>query len=702
MDILHLYKSEVELIRSVIDLAASRRVPINAKGDYDEWLTFDSISEALDDLCKQLHISRQVEQHCYQTLLRMSAESENHLTWWEKIEIIHKYLPHASHATKSKHSPSNRSTHHQQASMSHHSLPTPMPHLIRLVEPERTLQMRPSMISSTSPGTLLEANNLSMLLNDTYAFQTNVRSNLSSGEHLNSSAYATVRSGDHRYSSNHVSARNSNTYMTATPVQARTAQDPSFSEQGWMSTHGVSNSARRIHFRDEISTPQTSGLDRDNSVFLQSVIEKVSSIEKETQHTKDILANMYGSGNKDTSTPHREEVDNTAGATAYVAPGHYHIDRGNWTLSPSIIHDQASTLPDTPFANKKGGTNAGPDARAQPAIQGAAAHKSADDVKPSREKASAAEASTSASPSRRTTKSRAFSDLLRHSGAMNKYLGIGRAAGDHGPSAVTAKQKTLSPVRDTDSIPSPRPARPTNRARSTSPPRSNPAPMLSGRGADAPVGIQRPLHAERKTALFDSPDPPPRPPQHHHFHFDDTSPDPDVGDAKHSTHQPATPSRSYSAAAFIAATPSRVVPLVLQGHHGAGGVYTPEGHINTDALDFDPRLLHGPYALEAEQLNDAEGLVHTISSTTRLLVIFHRWLLRRSDHADVHFSDSRNAALMLVAHFASGTDFVSSLFGLEQWLRDKMKLIAATEAKAYIFRVWNLHYGVSAKSRYVH
>ena len=140
-------------------------------------------------------------------------------------------------------------------------------------------------------------------------------------------------------------------------------------------------------------------------------------------------------------------------------------------------------------------------------------------------------------------------------------------------------------------------------------------------------------------------------------------------------------------------------------------MYTPEGHIDINALDFDTRILQGHAAYETNgggdhplssdlSLASAEGLVDTITSTTRILILFHRWLLRRSDHHSLHYDDDRNAALMLISHFDGMNNFVTSLFGLEQWLRDKMKLIVRTEAKAFIFRTWNLKYGVSAKSRY--
>jgi hypothetical protein len=41
------HKDEIGIITAVIDLAASRREPVNAYGDYDEWLTFEALCSAL-------------------------------------------------------------------------------------------------------------------------------------------------------------------------------------------------------------------------------------------------------------------------------------------------------------------------------------------------------------------------------------------------------------------------------------------------------------------------------------------------------------------------------------------------------------------------------------------------------------------------------------------------------------------------------
>jgi hypothetical protein len=137
-------------------------------------------------------------------------------------------------------------------------------------------------------------------------------------------------------------------------------------------------------------------------------------------------------------------------------------------------------------------------------------------------------------------------------------------------------------------------------------------------------------------------------------------------------------------------------------------VYTPEGHINVDALDFDPRTLNNTeFALNATEgalppnhIPMEEQTIATITSTMRTLVLFHRWLLHRAERESHSLgTETRCAALVLAAHFSQVQDFVTSLFGMEQWLRDKMRLVVNTEAKAYVFRTWNINYGVSAKAR---
>lgn len=45
-------------------------------------------------------------------------------------------------------------------------------------------------------------------------------------------------------------------------------------------------------------------------------------------------------------------------------------------------------------------------------------------------------------------------------------------------------------------------------------------------------------------------------------------------------------------------------------------------------------------------------------------------------------------AIMLHAHMTTLSDFISSLFGCEEWLRKKIKFLLASEAVAETFSLW--------------
>lgn len=532
-----------------------------------------------------------------------------------------------------------------------------------------------------------------MLLNDTYGFQTKHELQRNRSSVPDSGLYVRRNLSTQDI---HTSRGNISFADTTTPVRAKDSMH-NFNEQGWMSHIGPSSSARRIHFQEDPATPDylqrheqhSEGLG-NKEYLLSSVMEKVSSIEKETQLTKDILSGMYrkGRGKSDATTteqPSNNDTVNPAEQTPQQKELHKH-DRGDWTLSPSVIHNNMSTIADTPMVPSAHHAKTKlPAAAAQPPAP-APVHNASHEMNQSNN----TQASSDTTYHAARTKSRAFSDLLRHSSAMSKYMGLGN--------------QQSSPRRAQSTSPSRQPVPPTPPARDDADLSRASAPRRSHLDTTPEVS-----QSSRKKVLFDSPSF--SPPTHHRP--SGTHSTMHVG--SHSTSaEPITPRSSSFAArhpSTFTATPSRVVPLALQGKHGAGGLYTPEGHIDLNALDFDARVLqsHAAYAnsmsgmdLSADlshTMGSAEGLVDTITSTTRILIIFHRWLLRRSDHNNVHFDDDRNAALMLICHFEGMNNFVTSLFGLEQWLRDKMKLIVRTEAKAFVFRTWNLKYGVSAKSR---
>ena len=494
----------------------------------------------------------------------------------------------------------------------------------------------------------------------------------------------------------HTSRGNITFADTTTPVRTKDSMY-NFNEQGWMSHIGPSSSARRIHFQDDPATPdyarrhEQPGEGLGNKEYLlSSVMEKVSSIEKETQLTKDILSGMYrkGRGKDDVAGTESDNKNDTTNPAEQTPPQNkteqFKHDRGDWTLSPSVIHN-ISTIADTPMVpSVHNDKTKVPTASVQ-----SSAPAATNNAQSEKNQTSNSQSNHDSTYHGARTKSRVFSDLLRHSSAMSKYMGLG--VGQSSP----RRAQSTSPSRQ--AVPPTPPARDdSDIGRPSAPRRSR---------VDTTPEVSQ---SSRKKVLFDSPSFSP-PTQHRASGVHSAA---HVG-SRSTPAEPITPRSSFATRypSTFAATPSRVVPLALQGKHGAGGLYTPEGHIDLNALDFDARVLqgHAAYANSSTGLDlsadlshtmgSAEGLVDTITSTTRILIIFHRWLLQRSDHNNVHFDDDRNAALMLICHFEGMNNFVTSLFGLEQWLRDKMKLIVRTEAKAFVFRTWNLKYGVSAKSR---
>jgi hypothetical protein len=620
------HKDEIGIITAVIDLAASRREPVNAYGDYDEWLTFEAVCSALEDVSKQLRIGKNLEQNCYQTLLRMSAESEQHLTWWEKMEHIERYLHPATKASVKRASNPDRFT---------MSLPSPSPHLIRFVEPEKGMHVD-RRTSAMDTRAAVENEQLSMILNGTYGI-------FQSGSSLPST---TVKS----------------------PLRMGATGRSSFVNHP---AHLTDSARRRIHFSDRSNVKTYSAW--------QAVNDKLSDIQQESHQVKEDIAGLIL--NRSSATAGSGYASSGgASATPPLKQASGAVTPGDWTLSPSVIHaDVSSAAVDTPYAKPA----------SMSGMSGGAA-SSVPQQAPSA--SSASNAPPTSAQSSGHTRSRAYSELLRQSGVMSKYLGISKPGGQ-------TNKVVLSPGM--------------SRSRSESPPRSagRSASLdaydhshLSGRSR-TPLPVRSPvpvaLPGKKGTLSLDSPPPPMPPPRHHHTdHYSSTS-DSQCHSTGPSDLSPRTPASRSGAFLFTPYTPSRVVPWVLQGQHGAGGLYTPEGHINVDALDFDPASLpqEGYVTSEAGQVPVDEQLVSTIRSVTRVLILFHRWLLQRSDHRSVHSGNARSASLVLAAHFSEVTSFVSPLFGLEQWLRSKMRLIVVTEAKAYIFRIWNLKYGVSAQSR---
>ena len=612
------HKSEKELITAVIDLAASRREPISSSGELDEWLSFDAIVQALKELCNQLFIDKHIEQNCYQILLKMSAESERHLTWWEKIDMMEKYFAQSPGT-------GTGSRKHSKKTTSMRSLPTPSPNLIRLVESERSIKVKPTSVPETSASALREANELSMLLNGTYGFQADraLTSSRETRDRMNLSLYS------------HVSPERSRADYTSSAV-------------------------RHIHFQEAIT--DLSGQQQQQANAPRQYQQWRAVDEEEPRHA---LSGMHSNVSKAEAS--LSEIQQQSTPVPHSTISHRQSD---WTLSPSVIHHHNSLVAETPVVGDVSIRVPSLPPRAPPAGDNTLVTA-----------AVSTSMSSTVQEGAGKVRSRAFSDLLNGSAAMRKNLNGGTTStnqsSEGGAGSGRVRARSESPRRSP-----PRHALPAEDGYL-----SEHSPLhrhLAGPAATPQPGVSR---SARKGLFGSPPVPSPAPPQ-----------------LRQHSQLPST-----LGSTLRHRTPGRAVPLVLQGRHGAGGVYTPEGHINFDDLDIDARDMQHSFGSTSNVISNlassdsstlsSEHMLHTVTSTTRILVLFHRWLLQRSNHHSEHFSDPRNAAVMLAAHFSGLNDFVSSLFGLEQWLRGKMKLIAVTEAKAFVFRIWNLQYGVSAQSR---
>src|SRR5690606_1836933 len=82
---------------------------------------------------------------------------------------------------------------------------------------------------------------------------------------------------------------------------------------------------------------------------------------------------------------------------------------------------------------------------------------------------------------------------------------------------------------------------------------------------------------------------------------------------------------------------------------------------------------------------------------SRSLVLYTQRRSRDSDGANAEHV--RNVAVMLNNQLDLLPDFGSNAFGLEQRLRDKMKLLVIAATKCFIFRTWAMYSGVTSTAR---
>ena len=402
---------------------------------------------------------------------------------------------------------------------------------MNLVDPWRTIHIKPSVVSSTSPSTLLEGERLSVLLNESVV--------------PNSSSPS-------KYSSPSIPRRAYQQQLVAANQE-----------------HGT--------VRSSMQPPRSNVA----SAGFDDVARTMSSIERETQRTRDTIARLTGH-------------HHTSPGFSPTSPADQRTLSGNdWTLSPSAILSEMNLQ--TPHSG------AGDDRRHMYGSPTSVRNKFSY-LRTNPANLTDQSQRPSSSPledgARLTHKKpilvQEYSSLLRSSSAMNKYLG-----------------------------------------RST-------ATRMEGSKPPSGVGESSTLQSDHRLV---------------------TSP------------------MSLSAASS---------PPIYPRKDPLRDLFTADGRVDVDRLGLDGLVLQGD-----------TNYLKTVTSSMRLLMIFQRWLLSRNREQIMSSSpgSSCNAVLVLHAHFSLLNDFVSSLFGLEQWLRDKMRIVVCSEVKAYVFAKWTREYGVTAAAR---
>jgi hypothetical protein len=155
--------SEKEVLQTTLDLACGRAQL--------ESLSYHLIVECYEEILRKYHVARPIQQRCFQLLLLMSAESESHLTWYEKIKKINYYLSklpkRKDSPTSSSVSPSrSRTSFRSSASKTTRSLSPNSYNMMSLTDRGRRIAIPTSKVSTTSPSILHEGSELSMLLNN--------------------------------------------------------------------------------------------------------------------------------------------------------------------------------------------------------------------------------------------------------------------------------------------------------------------------------------------------------------------------------------------------------------------------------------------------------------------------------------------------------------------------------------------------------
>lgn len=281
---------ELQVLKSAIDLAASKR-----SGESIEWLALSDILQSFNDVCFQLKLKEkdpQLEHRCYHILLLMSADTENGWTWWEKLEHVNKYIYSLS---KQNHPAAE----FHKTTMLEATTSAQKPRSMKLVSGNASRSGFPAARASTVSASLMqEGVELSGV--------------------LNSRRITTAEAG-----------RRSEVFSPGTSNMLNNLNDMSTPQR---------SSPQKSRARYSESRNRAASTDLTSPVDVNELIERISSIEKETRKTHNILADLT----------YRKQTKERDESLSRINMTSTHINEGQSTVIDTV--EKARDYQDTPKA----------------------------------------------------------------------------------------------------------------------------------------------------------------------------------------------------------------------------------------------------------------------------------------------------------------------------------------------------------------
>lgn len=110
-----------------------------------------------------------------------------------------------------------------------------------------------------------------------------------------------------------------------------------------------------------------------------------------------------------------------------------------------------------------------------------------------------------------------------------------------------------------------------------------------------------------------------------------------------------------------------------------------------EKITIDPTYLRG-----------VDDVAAASAAAIKVFLLFEKWMLHRVSENGLRHREERIIPLQFHCHLATLNDFASDLFGLERWLRDKVKEFVLQQTKLQLLRRWGLYTGVMLHGRLHH